>query len=106
MTESQATDEAAASAGARPGEPAPGEGEEPRDLSLPELMRRAMLAQGKVDPDEVFATEVELDDDAPPPAHPLPPPDPDQEALFLDALRDPEAEPDETGEERSYTWEP
>jgi len=73
-------------------EPAPGEGEDTADLSLPELMRRAMAAQGVVDPDEVFAQAADEDAlwahemaDEPPPL------DPDQEQLYLEALSDPDA---------------
>jgi len=50
---------------------APGQGEGTADLALPDLIRRAIEAQGKADPDEVFAdAEAGRIDppDEPPPA--------------------------------------
>lgn len=106
LREPQATDEARPSAGAAPGEPAPAEREDTRDLSLRDLMARAMKVQGKVDPAAVFeeAQHIDLDDDSlwahemrDDPGPDLAPLDPTQEALALD---EPEPEP------RDYTWEP
>lgn len=57
---------------------------------LHDTMARAMRAQGKVDPDEVFAEAEQLDLGVPAePEH-----DPEQEALPIE------------GEERGYAWEP
>lgn len=77
----------------------------PRSESdLHELMARAIRAQGKVDPDDVFAEaeDVDLDDWVRPtvwderddPEHELPPIDPEQEVLVLD------------DDERGYGYEP
>ena len=55
---------------------------------LRDTMARAMRAQGKVDPDEVFAEAEQLDLEVPEQ------PEPEQEALPID------------GEERGYAWEP
>lgn len=44
----------------------PGEGEAAADLALPELMRRAMEKQGRVDPDEILAAAAVLDEIATP----------------------------------------
>jgi hypothetical protein len=62
---------------------------------MPEFVRRAIEAQGKVDPDEVAAKAAELDDDMhDEDEYELPPIDEGQEAMVLD--EDP----------RGYTYEP
>jgi hypothetical protein len=51
---------------------------EPKKVEMPEWLRKAMLAQGKVDPDEVLrkAREIDLDGATEPEQLPLVPPAP------------------------------
>lgn len=104
MTEPQATTPEGPEAHPSPAaEPASAEREDTADLSLRDIMARAMAAQGKVDPAEVFeeAEHVDLDDSLywehemrEDPGPDLAPLDEEQEALALD------------DEKRSTYWEP